>query len=1035
MCANIDAGINDSAGPNVFKINGFVYNRIGSLMPAADESPKFAQLYIYDTEHEIRNRISSIVSKDSDDTSLDPDIVNGLILMLDNCNPLVREFRKDFHLGIPYRRTDLLQAGAWKNVTMQTYACYNCHYRRDQPNPYLCCGRLFFQSAVDIFACVEECRLTWIADHQDDFRCEHFQGIIDAVSRGYVDGSSIGKQRVDIAICRVYGSPYFFTTFTCNPKWLEIKETMELECGQRPSDRPDVGCRVYHMNLSELMDDIKFGSVFGPIVAVLESVEFQKRGLPHAHILAWLQDIAAADIISVIDNYISTEILDPEEDPLGYALVEEFVMHGPFGDDNKNCPCMKNGSCSKHFPKQFQIETTTHGRGFIMYKRCDTGRYIIKNGVRLDNRYVVPYIMLLLKRYQAHINVEFCNQSSIAKYLCRYVMKGPDQANVTFRRTEKRKASSSNTFLCRYICDKEAYWCIFGFELHHKIPAIERLAVHLPSMNMVPYATGANLASLIATPFLQNTTLTEWFVANRKYHVAREISYCDFPTRWTWDSSSRLWKPRGSGTYKIGRMDNVHPSPGENYYLSMLLLVARGAQCYEDVRTVNGSLYGTCWQPMADDIEYVLQKRMDCSSYFVPDSQLRGMVIDELPELFSKNGVSITKYNLPSSAPNSGFGNCLIDDEEAYDIATLVDQAPLLYSRLNDCQQTAYDSIVRSVIGFGGTSKTFLWNSIITYVRSLGKIILAVASSGVASLLLPCSRTAHSRFKIPIDIDETTISNIKRGTILADLMKKHKVVFSSFGSLVARHYLLLVIEGGVRSKIVDATITNSPLWRFVIILELTMNMRLFADGLDSVAKEELSKFSDWILSVGDGTLPTVSHAPGDDGAWIQIPDDMLVVTTTGDRIRAMIDAVYDEFSFNFKDESYLCKRAIVSPTNDVADEINSAMISMVPGERKEYLSFDCVSKCLDTVGNVGLLYPIEFLNSLKVNNFPDHCLVLRVGVPVMHLRNLNQMTGLCNGTWLVITNLAERILEACIITGSSIGDIVYVPRIVLTATK
>uniref|UniRef100_K3ZNT6 ATP-dependent DNA helicase n=1 Tax=Setaria italica TaxID=4555 RepID=K3ZNT6_SETIT len=737
MGANMDKGINDGAGPYMFKINGLVYHRIGPLMPAEDESPKFAQLYIYEIEHEIRNRISAIVSEDSDDTNLDPDIVNAI----QKARDLLAQHGGE-HIGIrivgaheddPFQfnvaTTSEIAGLVVGDFSLENYkrdiivdsipcslqhiSCLHPAYMalqypllfpygeqdfclgipyRYQPNPYLCCGRLSFQSSVDIFACIEECRLTWIADHQDDFRCEHFQGITDAVSRGCIDGTSIGKERV------------VSVSF--------VGESVELECGQQHSDRPDVGCRVYHMKLSKLMDDIKSGSVFGPIVAVLQSVEFQKRGLPHAHILVWLQDIAVADIISIIDKYISAEIPDPEEDPLGYALVEEFMMHGPCGDDNKNSPCMKNGSCSKHFPKQFQAETTTDGIGFIMYKRHDKGRYIIKNGVKLDNRYVVPYNMFLLKKYQAHINVEFCNQ------------------------TGKRKASSSSTFL-------EAYWRIFCFKLHHKIPAIERLAVHLPNMNMAPYATGANLASLIATPFFQKTTLTEWFVANRNYPAAHDLSYCDFPTR-------------GNGTYKIGRMYNIHPSPGENYYLRMLLLLPKGAQCYEDVRMVDGILYDTCWRSMADDIEYFFQKCMGSSSYFVPDSQLRG------------------------------FGNRLIHDEDAYDIATLVDQAPLLYSRLNDFQRTAYDSIVRSVMnnepafyfmsGFGGTGKTFLWNSIITYVRSLGKIVLVVASSGVASLLLLDGRISHSRFKIPIDIDETRICDIKRGTMLADLVKKGSLI-------------------------------------------------------------------------------------------------------------------------------------------------------------------------------------------------------------------------------------------------------------------
>ncbi|XP_012703622.1 uncharacterized protein LOC105914941 [Setaria italica] len=282
---------------------------------------------------------------------------------------------------------------------------------------------------------------------------------------------------------------------------------------------------------------------------------------------------------------------------------------------------------------------------------------------------------------------------------------------------------------------------------------------------------------------------------------------------------------------------------------------------------------------MADDIDYVLQKRMGSSSYSVPDSQV--------------------------IVSSSGFGNRLIDDGEAYDIATLVDQAPLLYSRLNDCERAAYDSIVRSVMGnepafyfvshFGDTGTMFLWNNIITYVRSLGKIVLAVTSSGVASLLLSGGRTAHSIFKILIDIDETTICDIKRALdhSLHDIMSENNADMGllPFGGMVVvlggdLRQLLPIVEGGVCSKIVDAEITNSPLWRSIIVLELTMNMRLVADGLDSIAKEELSKFSDWVLSVGDGTLPTVSHAPKDDGAWVQIPDDMLVVTTTDDRIRA-----------------------------------------------------------------------------------------------------------------------------------------------------
>lgn len=78
-----------------------------------------------------------------------------------------------------------------------------------------------------------------------------------------------------------------------------------------------------------------------------------------------------------------------------------------------------------------------------------------------------------------------------------------------------------------------------------------------------------------------------------------------------------------------------------------------------------------------------------------------------------------------------------------------------------------------------------------------------------------------------------------------------------------------------------------------------------------------------------------------------------------------------------------------------------------------------------------LLYPIELLNSINANNFP-HRLILKLGIPIMLLRNLNQSVGLCNGTRLIITKLDRVMIEACVMTGSGIGKIVYLPRITLT---
>jgi len=103
-----------------------------------------------------------------------------------------------------------------------------------------------------------------------------------------------------IAICRVYGPPDLFITFACNPKWPEI--SLAILNGQQPNDRPDIIVRVFHMKLQQLLDDIPSAAIFGPMLAILYSIEFQKRGLPHVHILVWLDKRGNEMTIETIDT-------------------------------------------------------------------------------------------------------------------------------------------------------------------------------------------------------------------------------------------------------------------------------------------------------------------------------------------------------------------------------------------------------------------------------------------------------------------------------------------------------------------------------------------------------------------------------------------------------------------------------------------------------------------------------------------------------------------------------------------------------------
>lgn len=147
-----------------------------------------------------------------------------------------------------------------------------------------------------------------------------------------------------------------------------------------------------------------------------------------------IDSIVCAELIDLrpglIDSIVCAELPDVSDDPLLYALVDEFMVHGPCGNMNMGCPCMKDGICSKRFPKSFNEATIVGPDGFVAYRRRDDGRFVAKGVHRLNNRWIVPYNPKLMKKYQAHINVERCNKTHLVKYLFKYVHKGNDRAKI-----------------------------------------------------------------------------------------------------------------------------------------------------------------------------------------------------------------------------------------------------------------------------------------------------------------------------------------------------------------------------------------------------------------------------------------------------------------------------------------------------------------------------------------------------------------------------------------------------------------------------
>ena len=114
-----------------------------------------------------------------------------------------------------------------------------------------------------------------------------------------------------MTIVQRWGKPDYFITMTCNPYWEEI--TRELLPGQLPQDRPDLVARVYRAKQRHMMDLLTKGKHFGEVAAYVHVTEFQKRGLPHEHILLIMKANSKLRTPDDYDRVISAELPNKEK--------------------------------------------------------------------------------------------------------------------------------------------------------------------------------------------------------------------------------------------------------------------------------------------------------------------------------------------------------------------------------------------------------------------------------------------------------------------------------------------------------------------------------------------------------------------------------------------------------------------------------------------------------------------------------------------------------------------------------------------------
>ncbi|XP_017239700.1 uncharacterized protein LOC108212487 [Daucus carota subsp. sativus] len=1216
---NVDHSINNGRGPYIYRLNGQNHHVFGQLIPDDGKEPAYCQLYIYDTTNEVNNRLRWV--NVADQQSVDTDVIEGLIQMLDQTNELVAKFRTardrwesndlvdlkvelkicrsqsgrenhistsdevagimvascgnttaerdiivekkfgglqrisyihpklmslqypllfpngedGYHNRIPFQNAEVGSSKEKDMISMKDYYSYRFQVRDNEGLTPRLGGRLYQQYMVDAFSSIEQTRLWWFRTHQTVLRNELYTHICDSIRNGDAQSSNVGKGVIlpagyvgskrymqqnfqdALAVCRHVGHPDVFLTMTCNSWWDEIQKMMPYVPGCIPSNCPDIISRVFRLKLEQLTNDIKKKSHFGKCVGVMYVVEFQKRGLPHVHMLVWLDGPSKKFLKENVDKFVSAEIPDPDIDPLGYAAVKGYMMHGPCGLQNPKSPCMKNFKCIRHFPKKYCPKTVFDDSGFPLYMRRKQKITVHVHKADLDNQWVVPYNRDLLGHDTATVEITGRRR--------RHNNHAADQP------IDEIQAY----FDGRYVCGAEAAYRIFGFPIHHRTLSVERLPFHLPDLKNCTFHANEPLERVVEREKERASKLEAFFILNKSDPTARKHTYDEIPQHFVWNDGLRRWTPRKRGM-QIGRLSYTHHSSGEVWYLRMLLTKVRGPTSFEDLRTVDGvllpsfreackeyglldddkewhdvlnqcsigglppqirqlfvhiivnckvtdiaSLWNNHWKQMVDDI--LLQRRLLSENLHLQlnDLQLQFYALAEIDDLLRAIGKSLKTYvqlpQPPLSYLHHGTNNLIIE-ETNYNLAEMKAEHEDLLSKCNQEQLNVYNQVLSSVhsnrgglffvYGSGGCGKTFLWRTLIAKLRSEGEIVLPVASSGIAATLLPGGRTAHSRFKIPIVLDDFSLCNIGLNTDIAELIRQTKLIIWDEAPMQHRYafecldrslkdimkvvdpvrgtlpfggitvvlggdfrQILPVIAQGDRAEIVSACVTRSRLWSICTIFLLTKNMRL-NQGKSQEEIDDLIKFAQWVLDAGDGKLssPDKSIFPNAKEDDIFVPAQFCDVDKVN-TVENMISSTFPDFAERGSDPKYLSERAILTPTNQTVTHLNALIVEKLPGISVSYFSVDSAEDFGGTEAEMNSAFPIEYLNSINVPGMPPHDLKLKVGVVVMLMRNLNQTLGLCNGTRMIITKCLKFCVECEVICGSFVGTKHFIPRMEL----
>ena len=290
-----------------------------------------------------------------------------------------------------------------------------------------------------------------------------------------------------LAIVSELEGPTLFITLTGNPNWPEVQSQMLP--GQTAFDRDDIMCMSFKARLDNVLKNIRAGKYFGPhqVVYMIRVIEYQHRGLPHAHIVVKLKDLptVAEDREAVID-WIDTNTsacMPPNnhggstEDEMRYReLVESFMVHNCNWTNANGCKASATCKCKRGYDDTIVREHTDFDdKGFPLYKR--------ENESDLK---IVPHNRKLLLDWEGHANVEYAGSAFCVLYLYKYLYKGHKKVKVSVTNEKDRNEDEDEISLYlrgRFLCAMDAMWRTLGYQTYPAPePNVQTVKVKMPNV-------------------------------------------------------------------------------------------------------------------------------------------------------------------------------------------------------------------------------------------------------------------------------------------------------------------------------------------------------------------------------------------------------------------------------------------------------------------------------------------------------------------------------------------------------------------------